>query len=272
MLKYMRITIVLVILFSSLFPSVFAYAENLPIYTGNTLKQTQTAKISAIIDPLTMQLTDGALIRLSSIDIPDLEIHEQGQLSRIAHEVLTDMLTGQTVMLHQTPKKDWGRTNRMGHMLAHLSRGEDKVWVQGTLLRLGLARIRTTARTPEMIDEMRRLESLARAEKLGLWSDPQYAIKTLDTIENHLNSFQILEGRVHGVALKKNRLYINFGTNWKTDMTVSIAPEHKRKFTKAGLNPQNWNGKVIRARGWVRAYNGPYMEIDHPEAVEILEE
>ena len=174
MFKVMRLTIILLILFSSLFPSRFTYAEGLPVYTGEGLTQTQTTKIKTVIDPLTLQLSDGMLVRLSSIDLPDLTIYEQGEISTMAIDVLKDMLTDETVILYQTPKLDWGRTTRMGHELAHVVRAKDKVWVQGTLLRLGLARMRTTPRNAELANEMRRIETLARHEKLGLWNQCRY--------------------------------------------------------------------------------------------------
>jgi micrococcal nuclease len=30
------------------------------------------------------------------------------------------------------------------------------------------------------------------------------------------------------------------------------------------------NGKTIRVRGWVRNYNGPLIEITHPQQIEVL--
>jgi len=67
-------------------------------------------------------------------------------------------------------------------------------------------------------------------------------------------------------------VYLNFGKNWRDDFTVSIAPENKRVFSKQSINPLEWNGKILRVRGWVEDYNGAYIEIDHPQAVEVLKQ
>lgn len=265
----MRLTIVIIILLTSIFPSVFAFAETLPVSKFDGLKKTTTTKITNIIDPLTLYTADERLIRLSGINIPDLDIHTQGEISVLTMDILKDLLGEKDIALYQTPKEDWGRTTRMGHHLAHVARKSDDVWVQGTLLRLGLARVETNERTPELAADMLKLEELARAEKLGLWADEQYSIKTPENAAAFMDSFQIIEGQVHSVSLRKNRLYINFGPDWKTDLTVAIAPENKRAFTKNGLDPQSWNGTTIRARGWLREYNGPYMEITHPQALEF---
>ena len=266
----MRIALVIITVITGLFIAGIAHAEGLPMPSMDALKQTKGASVKTIIDPITLQLSDGQLVRLSGIDIPDLSIHAQGDISVLAMDVLRDAFADKKVKLHQTPKADWGRTNRMGHILAHITRDKDGVWAQGTLLRLGLARMNTNERTPELAAEMLTLEDKAHAEKLGLWADNKYAIKTPETIGAYMDSFQIIEGRVHSVSLRKNRLYINFGKNWKTDMTVTIAPEHKRRFSKASIDPQQWNGKTLRVRGWVRDYNSAYIEITHPQAVEVL--
>jgi hypothetical protein len=85
-----------------------------------------------------------------------------------------------------------------------------------------------------------------------------------------LKSWQIVEGKVESVATKNNRTYINFGKDWRTDFTVSIKSGDKRDFSKRGINPLDWGGKHIRVRGWLDEYNGPYIQINHPESVEIL--
>lgn len=233
------------------------------------LKQTGSADVIQIISPVTLQINDGRVIRLAGLDFPDLGIHEAGDFSLLAVDILKDLLLKQTVNIYQTPQKDLGRLNRMGHHIAHLEREDDKLWVQGLLLSLGLSRVMTARRNPEMAAQMYGFEAEARTEKLGIWGTDQYKILSPEKAENHMNSFQIVEGRVQSAALNNNRVYLNFGPDWRTDFTVSIAPGDKRRFLKKGLDPLSWNGKIIRARGWVRSYNGPYMEIDHPEAIEF---
>ena len=186
--------------------------------------------VKRIIDPQTIQLSNGKIVSLVGLRFPDFNGQQVGDLALTAQKVLKDMLEQEKVILHLTPKKNWGRTNRMGHILAHIERQSDGAWVQGALLRLGLAQVMTGQRNPELAEQMYALEEEARKEKLGLWENATI-IKAEDT-PNHLNSYQIIEGRVESVANKNNRIYINFGKDWRTDFTISIKSEDKRHFSK----------------------------------------
>jgi len=247
-----------------------AQDKGLPGAAFPDLKYTGQDKVVQIISPLTRRLHDGRLIRLSGLDFPDYNPDRPGNMAVTAVEILRDMLEGKDVNIYQTERKNTGRLNRMGHHIAHLERKEDGAWVQGSLLSLGLARVRTSPRNPEMAPQMYALEEKARAEKLGLWEIGDFKVLSPEEAENKTGSFRIVEGRIESVSLKQNRIYINFGLNWRDDFTVSIPPASRRAFSKAGLDPLQWNGKTIRARGWLESYNGPYIEIGHPQAIEIL--
>jgi len=120
-----------------------------------------------------------------------------------------------------------------------------------------------------MAEQLYALEAEARKDKIGIWAE-ESAILTPEEAERHINSFQIVKGRVRSAAIKQNRIYLNFGHNWRTDFTVSIAPEDRKFFSKAGYNPLEWNGRDVRVRGWIEDYNGAYIEINHPTAIEIM--
>lgn len=229
------------------------------------------AKVEAVIDPLTIRLSGGKTIRLAGLDYPDLDPYAPGPLAETAQKILTDFLLGKHVTIFQTKNPKTGRMTRMGHEIAHLTRKPDGIWVQGMLLGLGLARVRTERTNPEMTTPLYELENSARQEKLGLWSIEAYSIATPDTIAARTGTFQIVEGQILTVSRKQNRIYLNFGTNWRKDFTISIAPDSLRTFRTAGVNPLDWSGKTVRVRGWVGSYNGPYIEIDHPQPVQVIE-
>lgn len=251
-----------------------AHADE-PAFPGadfKSLKEAGREKVESIIDPLTLRLKDGRLVHLSGLEIPDVSPYSPGPVSAMAVKVLKDMLEGQDVRLYQqSKKKDAGLTNRMGHHLAQVEKVDNGAWVQGTLVSLGLARVKTERRNPEMAEALLALERTARAAKLGLWAMPDYQILKPKNTVGKKGSFQVVEGKVIGAAMKQNRVYINFGDNWKDDFTVTIPPEFRSNFFKNKLDPLKLTGKTIRVRGWVEEYNGPFIEIDHPERIEVLE-
>lgn len=223
-----------------------------------------------MIDATTLQIHDGRFVRLSGVESPDYDHDNPGIYSMLARDILSDMLSGQSVRLYITKDSEHGRENRIGMILAQVERLSDHLWVQGSLLELGLVRVRTSLFNPEMAQLMYALEHNARSEKAGLWSEEGFQILTPDQTEASIGSAQIVEGKVLSTAMKNNRVYLNFGPDWRTDFTVTIAPENRRAFSKAGIDPLQLRNKTIRVRGWVDSYNGPYIQVDHPEAIEII--
>ncbi|MGH1398972.1 MAG: thermonuclease family protein [Alphaproteobacteria bacterium] len=262
--------IILTFLASVLFP-LYASAEGFPSSGFAEMRSERQAEVIEVVDANTLLLGDGRIARLSGIDVPANEDFSVSEWQVAARNILRDMLLAQRVQLYQTPKKDWGRTNRMGHHLMHVERMGDKAWVQGTLLKLGLARVKTEQRTPEMAAEMLALEAAARAEKLGLWAEERFKILTPEEAGGAIGRFAIVEGDVQSVTLNKNRIFINFGANWRDDFTVTLDSAARRAFNKAGIDPMNWGNKRIRARGYLKAINGASMGVDHIAAIEVLD-
>lgn len=267
-----QILLILICIASSISLSYAEETKNLPVADFSDMRKMKNTQVVDVVTPQTLLLKNGSIAYLSGIDIPGSFGEEISPLAVTARDILKDLLSGKNVETYQTRDKNSGRVNRMGHDLMHLARFEDKAWAQGTLLSLGLARVKTTIANREMSSQMLALEEIARNEKLGIWADDRYGVISPEDAEARIGEFVVVEGRIESVAIKKNRIYINFGKDWKTDFTVSIAPEHKRSFNTAGLNPMSWGGKDVRVRGSLRSYNGPYMEISHPETIEFIQE
>ena len=87
----------------------------------------------------------------------------------------------------------------------------------------------------------------------------------------HLGSFQLVEGRVLEAAVVRGRAYLNFGADWREDFTVTLAPKVRRRFEAEGIDPRDYRGTRLRVRGWLKSYNGPMIEVTHPEQIEVLE-
>jgi len=171
-----------ILLFFMIIFSFFLQKHHVHAMNFSDLQMTGVAHVTHIIDPQTLQLDDGRIIALVGLDQPYIYAREDSPLSLLTIKILDDMLKGQQIKIYQT-RKEIGRLNRMGHHLAHIERDSDNQWVQGMILSLGLARVRTTAHNREMASARYRIERLARAEEMGSWEGQR------------LRLIQILRGR-----------------------------------------------------------------------------
>ena len=133
-----------------------------------------------------------------------------------------------------------------------------------------MARVYSFADNRSLVEEMLGLEKAARAARRGIWAHPFYRVISERDAMRYLSTFQLIEGRVLRVAVVRGRAYLNFGKDWRTDFTISIAPKNRRLFRKAGVDVTGYEGRMVRVRGWLRSFNGPLVEATHPEQIEVL--
>ncbi|MCP4328914.1 MAG: thermonuclease family protein [Alphaproteobacteria bacterium] len=226
--------------------------------------------VAEVIDGDTIVLTDGREIRLVGIQAPKLPLgraeFRAWPLAGAAKDAMEDLAGGRRVSLSFTGR----RVDRHGRWLAHLH-DDGGTWLQGTMLEHGLARVYTFADNDGPIDAMLALERTARDARRGIWGHPYYDIRTPASVTRDVGSFQLVEGQVLDAAIVRGRAYLNFGPDWKTDFTVTMAPDARRRFEDAGIDLTSLAGHRVRARGWIKSYNGPMIEATHPHQLEILD-
>jgi len=227
------------------------------------------AIVSAVIDGDTVTLADGRQVRLVGIQAPKLPLDRaEGSpwpLADTARSALAALVLDRTVRLAY----GGAASDRYGRVLAQLHTA-DGTWVQGELLRRGLARVFSVADNRALVGEMLALEGEARAAGRGLWADPFYRVRSADEAAGALDSFQLVEGRVGRVATVHGQTYVDFGADWRSDFTVAIDAQARRLFAAAGLAPDSLAGRRVRVRGWLKSRNGPLIDITHPEQIELL--
>ncbi|MCG8442615.1 MAG: thermonuclease family protein [Caulobacterales bacterium] len=146
---------------------------------------------------------------------------------------------------------------------------DGRVWLQGRLLELGLARVSPDTASRGRADEMLALEEAARRAERGLWSSPYYAVRAPDATRPAIGSFQIVEGVVVDAAESRGRVFLNFGPDYRTDFTATVAPERREAF--AGADLLALSGARVRVRGWLTRLNGPNLELTEPAQLERLD-
>ena len=245
----------------------------------------KSGRVTEIVDGDTLVLEDGTQVRLVGIQAPKLPLGRPGfeawPLADEAKAALEDMALGARVRLSYGGRRSDRRSDRYGRALAHLhteasqtndGQTDDGLWLQGELLRRGLARVYSFRDNRALIPEMLALEAEARAARRGIWDHPFYAVRAAEPPELEIDRFELVEGLVVAVAIVRKRAYLNFGPDWKSDFTVSIAPRDRLLFEREGIDLEALEGRVVRVRGWVKSWNGPMIEVTHPEQIEVLDE
>ena len=220
----------------------------------------------AAIDGDTVALADGTALRLVGITAPKAASSGRSNLraqAEAARAALDALAAGRNLELTYTGNS----RDRHGRLLAH-ARDREGRWLQGELLSAGHARVMTALDNRAFAQDMLRLEGEARAHERGLWADRRVRVLTTDEAPRHIDSFQIVEGTVVSVADLRNRAYINFGSDWRTDFTIAL----DRRILRA-LAPGSADflvGRQLRVRGWLKSFNGPMIEATHSEQIELI--
>ncbi|MBI3441760.1 MAG: thermonuclease family protein [Proteobacteria bacterium] len=214
--------------------------------------------VTKILAPDTILLDHGKRYRLGNIRVP-------ADYSQSVIDVLGNKLLNTQAYIYSV-HKDTSLADRYGIPLVYIVR-KDGLWIQQELISKGLAWAFNTESSPELISLLKQIETQARIKRRGFWSNPTYAVKTPDNVQNYTNSFQIVQGKILNVTAKQDYTYVNFGYDWRQDFTVSIKNNTRQLFN---TDPQTWVNKTVRIRGWVKDKNGPMIELTHPEQMEFL--
>lgn len=226
------------------------------------------SRVIEIVDGDTLVLENKMEVRLVGLQAPKISLgrkdFKEWPLGYESKDALGEITMGKEVMLYYGGRK----MDRYGRILAHLFL-DDGTWVQGEMLKRGMARLYSFADNRSIIPEMRSEEKIARLKNTGIWDLDFYKIKPQVISGRHTNSFQVISGRIIDVATVRSNTYLNFGDDYKTDFTIVVPGRVKSMFEKQDINLSDLEGKTIFVRGWLKYYNGPSIDLTHPEQLEI---
>ncbi len=239
-----------------------------------TLEPGEPKSVAKVIDGETIQLADGAEVRLVGALSP--RAFDAGvagadwPAEREAHAALTTLVAGQAVALAHSGR----HADRHGRLLAHVFVDRDgaRAWVQADMIAAGHARAYGMPESVACLPDLRDYETAARDGQLGLWRNPVYAIRPAPATRDlmHLrNTYQIVEGTIAAVADVRGHVYLNFGTDWREDFTAGIATARQ---DRAWLDEvRGLTGRRVRVRGWIERQNGPFIAVFDRAQIELIE-
>lgn len=226
----------------------------------------------AVPDGATLILSSGDKLRLSGIQAPKLygpgAALADWPLAEPARTWLDRLAAGKEISIvsASTPRDRHQRLLGQAYLA-------DGTWLQQAMLAAGLARAYSFPDNRECAGELLATEAQARADRLGIWRDPFYAVRDAARPQQILareGFFELVEGRVLLADKVGASVYLNFGRYWKEDFTVTIDKAAQKLFAAATIDPLMLEGALVRVRGWIEVHDGPRIAVTHPAQIEVL--
>ena len=235
----------------------------------------ETSDVREVVDGDTVFLTSGLKVRLSGIQAPKLSLGREHvsdwPLGHESKSALIDLASEKQVTLFYGGE----RRDRYGRALAQIFQGEDQTgaYLQEEMVHRGLARVYTWPDTYQDSGRLLAAEQAARKAERGIWALEYYDIRSPEPnrLAQDVDSFQIVEGIITSVAEIRGRVYLNFGSDYKTDFTVVIDEDNRKSFDGESYDLLELEGAKIRVRGWIELKNGPSLWLTHPTPLEVLD-
>lgn len=212
--------------------------------------------VASVTDGRTLKLADSREVRLAAIEAPS------------DGTALRTLASGKALRLERISD------DRYGRLVAYAYRDGDEKPLQFALLETGHARVSARIDDKGCADALLAAERRARAARLGLWADPNFAplaAENLDGLAAAHGHFALVEGNILSVRESGATIYVNFGRRWTRDFTVTIPKRQRQSFAAAGLDPDRLQGRRIRVRGVIERRGGPVIEAAAPEQIELID-
>lgn len=257
----MRVAIIVLVVLS-LFHSACSEAADAPVIPPGA-QEIRNVTASGPLSLNAISESEPVEIRLAMLETP---IEEQTRAA------LAALVEGQVLRID--PVRD--APDRYDRVIARAWRGESgrEELLQAALVSQGMARVLAYPdNTPGEIAFLLDLEAGARQAGRGLWADPAFAVRDTDPdrLAQDAGRFHLVEGRVLRVAeLDSGRVYLNFGSDWRTDFTVRIDERDRAVFEQAEMDLLSLESYRVRVRGVIRDENGPMIRLTHPLRLEVL--
>lgn len=229
-------------------------------------------RVLEVIDGDTVKLSNGKLLRYIGLDTPEIRVKKDGQfvydpqpLALEAKEYNRKLVEGKAIKVEfDIEKKD-----RYGRLLGYCFVGN--IFVNAKLIEEGYAVLYTFPPNIKYVDLFVKLQRQARQNNKGLWGS--YQIIDQAEAGRYINQIRTVQGKVLNTYKSSKCLFLNFGSDYKTDFTVVIFNNSLDVFYQKGIDPLTYyRGKTIAVTGKIKEYNGPEIIVNTPYEIEIIED
>lgn len=230
--------------------------------------ETRAATVAYVYDGDTVRLKDGTRIRLAGIDAP--EVPHPNRPGEPFGEASSQALSAMLARTHNRIRVEVARDahDHYGRELAYLYLPDGQS-IQSALLDKGLAMAIYMPPNLTHADCFAAHERQARSSHVGIWSSSEYDPGVSTThIPRDVVGAAIIRGKVLSVGRSRHFIWLNL----EGRVALQISRKHIDRF--AGIDFDQWKGRVLRARGWLVKDHNRYqdwrMAIQSPRSIEVL--
>ncbi len=215
----------------------------------------------------TLLSTDGKTLALAAVKAPELwrpgDAYRSWPHAERSRSELAAVTDGRSLELFCDGEKRTFDNQLIAHVL--LPNGH---WLQHQLVEKGMVFVFPRATQALGLNALYAAELVARSGRDGLWNELDLLAEAGEQVQT--GRFKIVTGEVVAAARVGNRLFLNFGENWRTDFTVEIPSHALRRFKQQGIDPLDWQTFRVEARGWVTWKGGPHILLEGPSQIRTL--
>ena len=225
-----------------------------------------TALGSLVGDPRSVTLADGRQLRLAGIETFALLV-DDGDAAEAALEIrLQELVAGRPLRVRWVSDEP----DRYGRLPALVATADEQL-LQQRMVDEGLAIVLASGESVPCLAALLEAEAEARRLRRGFWADHRVPQARPAVLAERIGRFAIFEGTVLSVGNRTARTYLNFGTWWARDVTVTIEDRYRERFGgEAEL--AKLSGRHLRVRGFVEERGGPLVNVRSPSQIEVLVE
>lgn len=219
-------------------------------------------RVDQVYDGDTVLLSHGPKVRLLGINTPEVSGRYKSAEAggQEAKAWLTQRLAGQKIRLEADVEAEDHYQRKLAYLLDEQGHN-----INLELLRNGLAMLSVFPPNLKYLQAFVDAQRLAETEGLGLWSYPEYAVKSFQELSaDNIHGWQRVSGRVRAVKQGEKHQYLQF-----SDQVAVKIPEQFRNWFG---DLDQYLGKQIEARGWVQKQGNRFVvSVRHPAEIHNLD-
>lgn len=234
----------------------------------------ENVELAGVESRLELRLTDGRLLRLAGLD-PAASTPSTPDREDQARDALSQLLAGRPLAitkLSSAPDR-WGRLAVLA-----FTDGDQPGGVAAAAISRGLGRYLSEPAAHACRGILTAAEDASRAQKLGLWADPYYAVLTASDLAGfaeRAGTLVVAEGRVASVKSGPYRSQLIFagernGSRGGQLLSATLLPRTIKILEAHGVHVTSLTGQLLRIRGLLDLRFGPEIEVSSADDLDVV--